>query len=140
MPSVRYKQTPNDIEKNKLNSEANKGRFNFAMLEKTRREKSRLEKFHKKIYQRNKLRLRFLFEVGQEVLILALQIKKKDDMGRFYESSINNKPSFHKTFLIKNRQKIEENFFFWLTSTKFQKNFKFRFQREEIFAILDNFN
>ena len=61
-------------------------------------------------------------------------------MGRFYESSINNKPSFHKTFLIKNRQKIEENFFFWLTSTKFQKNFKFRFQREEIFAILDNFN
>ena len=55
---------------------------------------------------------------------------------------MDNKPYFHnkEKFLIRNRQKIEQKFFYWLTSTKSGNCLKFRFQREEIFAILDNFN
>ena len=48
MPSVKYKQTPNDVEKDTLTSDTNKERFNFARVEKIRRKKSRLEKYDKK--------------------------------------------------------------------------------------------
>ena len=103
MSSVKYKQTPNDVEKDTLSSDANKERFNFARLEKIRREKSRLEKFDKKIYQKKQLRLRSLLEVGEEVLIL----------GRFYKSSVDNEHYFHKqeTFLIRSRIKLKKNLF-----------------------------
>ena len=71
-------------------------RFNFSMLEKINREKNRLEKFDKKIYQRKKLKLRSPLEVGEEVLILAARLKKKDSPGKFYKSSVDNKSYFHK--------------------------------------------
>ena len=48
MPSAKYKQTPNKIEKKLLSSEADKERFNFSRSEKDGREKTRLEKFDKK--------------------------------------------------------------------------------------------
>ena len=40
LPSAEYKQTPNEIEKELLNSEASKERFNFLRLKKIRKEKS----------------------------------------------------------------------------------------------------
>ena len=95
-PTTKYKQVPNDIEKNTLSSEVSRERFNFSMLEKINREKNRLEKFDKKIYQRKKLKLRSPLEVGEEVLILAAWLKKKDSPGKFYKSSVDNKSYFHK--------------------------------------------
>ena len=52
MSSAKYKPVPNKIEKNTIASESNREMFNFARLEKIKREKCRLEKFHKKIYKR----------------------------------------------------------------------------------------
>ena len=91
---------------------------------------------------RKKLKLRSLLEVGEEVLVLALWLKKKDSPGKFYKSSVDNKSYFHKseTFLITNRQKIEKKKFYWLKSLRSGKKLKFRFQREEIYAISGNFN
>ena len=40
LPYAKYKQTPNEFEKNLLNSEASKERFNFLRLKKIRKEKS----------------------------------------------------------------------------------------------------
>ena len=140
-PTTKYKQVPNDIEKNTLSSKASRERFNFSRLEKGR-EKNRLEKFDKKIYQRKKLNLRSSLEVGEEVLILAAQLKKKDLPGKFYKSSADNKSYFHKqdTFLITDKQKIDGKFFYWLKSSRTEKNLKYGFHREEIFTISDNFN
>ena len=112
-PRTKYKQAPHDIEKNTLSSEASRERINFSRLEKISREKNRLEKFDKRIYQRKKLKLRSPLEVGEEVLILTARLKKNDSPGKFYKSSVDNKPYFHKqeTFLITNRQKIDGKFF-----------------------------
>ena len=65
------------------------------------------------IYKRKKLKVRSLLEAGEEVLILASQIKKKDPPGKFYKSSVDNKSYFHKqeTFLITNIQKLMKNIF-----------------------------
>ena len=55
------------------------------MLVKINREKNRLEKFDKKIYQRKKLKLRSPLEVGEEVLILAARLKKKRLTGKILQ-------------------------------------------------------
>ena len=54
----KYKQIPNEIEKNTLSSEADRESFNFSRLKKISQEKNRLERFDKKIYKRKKLKLR----------------------------------------------------------------------------------
>ena len=80
LPSAKYKQTPNEIEKNSLNSEASKEKFNFLRLKKV--EKKKLEK--KNLtgkFNRKKLKLRSPLEVGGEVLVLASRLKKKDSPG-----------------------------------------------------------
>ena len=66
------------------------------------------------MFERKKLKLRSPLEVGEEVLVLASRLKKKDSPGKFYKSSVDNKSYFHKsqTFLITNRQKIEEKSFY----------------------------
>ena len=57
--------------------------------------------------------------MGEEVLILAARLKKKDSPGKFSKSSVDNKSYFHKkeTFLITNRQKIDEKYFHRLKSS-----------------------
>ena len=101
-----------------MKSEADRERFNFSNLEKVSREKVWLENFDKKIYQRKKLKLRSLLEVGKE--ILAARLKKKDSPGKFYKSSADNKSYFHKEeiFLIMNRQKIDEKYFYLLKPSR----------------------
>ena len=114
LPSAKYKETPNEIEKNSLNSEASKESFNFLRLKKIKEEKVRQEHFNKKIYERKKLKLRSLFKVGKEVLVFASRLKKINSPGKFYKSSVDIKSHFHnsETLLITNRQKREENFFY----------------------------
>ena len=96
----------------------------------------------KRFPREKKLKLRSPLEAGEEVLILTSQIKKNDSPGKFYKTSVDNKSDFHKQeiFLITNGQKIDKKYFYWLKSTRTEKNSKYRFQREEIFAISDNFN
>ena len=111
-------------------------RFNFSWLEKISREKNRFEKFDKKNYRRKKLKLRSPLKVGEKILILAALLKK------IYKSNIDKKSYFHKQqiFLITNRQKVDGKLFDWLKSTRTEKKLKYRFLKEEIFAISDNFN
>ena len=102
----------------------------------------RQEKLNNKVYERKKLKLRSPLEVGKEVLVLASWLKKKGSPGKFYKSSVDSKSYFHKseTFSITNRQKIEEQFFYWLKFSRSGKKLKFTFHREEIYAISDHFN
>ena len=126
LPTAKYNQIPNEIEKNTLSSEADRERFNFSRLKKISQEKSRPERFDKKIYRRKKLKLRSPLKLGEEVLVLAAQIRKKDSPGKFYKRSIDNKSYFSKeeTFLITNRQKIDEKYFYWLKSSGIEKKIK----------------
>ena len=79
---------------------------------------------------------------SKKVQVLVGQMKKKDSPGLFYKSSTDNKSFFNRQqkFLIINRQKIDGKCFYQLKNTRSSDKLKIRFQREEIFAILDNFN
>ena len=71
LPSTKYKQTPNEIEKNSLNSEASRERFNFLRLKKKIEKKNLTRKFTRE----KKIKLRSPLKVGEEVLVLALPLK-----------------------------------------------------------------
>ena len=71
LPFAKYKQTPNEIEKDSLNSEASKEIFIFLRLKKIIEENVKQEKFNKKNQERKKVKLRSPLEVEEEVLVLA---------------------------------------------------------------------
>ena len=102
------------MKKKLLNSEANKERFNFLKLKKIREEKIRQEKFNKKIHKRKKLKLGSPLKAGEEVLVLASRLKKKDLLEKFYKNSVDNKSYFQysETFVITSRQKNDEKVFY----------------------------
>ena len=103
--------------------------------------KRRQEKYHTKRYERRKQKLRIPLEVGEEVLVLSSRIKKKETPGKFYKSSVNNKTYFYRNniFQITNRKKIDGKNFYWVKNRDNKKKFKFRLQREELFALSGNF-
>ena len=94
MPSAKYKQVPNEVDKNTIGSEANRERFNFARLEKIKREKSRLEKLDKKTYKSKKLNLRSPLEVGGEVLFSHRESEKKTILEDFTKAAWTTNVTF----------------------------------------------
>ena len=70
--TAKYKQVPNDIKRKNLKSEADRERFNFSRLEIISREKVRLKKFDKKIYQRKKIKVNISSRSGGRVLTLTV--------------------------------------------------------------------
>ena len=77
---------------------------------------------------------------SKKVHIVVGEMKKKDSPGLF--CCTDNKSFFNRRqkFLIINRQKIDGKCFYQLKNTRSSEKLRIRFQREEIFAILDNFN
>ena len=63
--SAKYKQSPNEIEKNSLNSEVSKERFKFLKLKEIREEEVRPEKFNTKIYKKTKIKVKISARSGR---------------------------------------------------------------------------
>ena len=84
-PSVKYGISPENIESKSLSSERFKTLFNMHRIEKTQKLNVRLDRYDKKIYQRNRKKLRENLNVGEKVYILADRIKKKSAPGKFYK-------------------------------------------------------
>ena len=66
LPSTKYKQTPNEIEKNSLNSEASRERFNFLRLKKKNR-----------IYERKKNKVKISTRGGRRSTSACFTTKVK---------------------------------------------------------------
>ena len=56
----------------------------------------RLIKYDKEIESRKKTSLREYSDLGEQVLVLAERLKRKDATGKFYKSSIQNTLYFNK--------------------------------------------
>ena len=77
LSSAEYKQTPNEIERNSLNSEASKERFNFLRLKIIREAKVRQDKFNKKIYKRIKIKVKISAQSGRRSASACFTAKEK---------------------------------------------------------------
>ena len=99
-------------------------------------EKDRQNRSFKKIDKNKKKKLRSPLTVGEDVLVLAARLKKKDEPGKLYKSSTENRPFFNreKIFKISHRTlRANGKYFYWL------ENLKGRFIREELFALNNQF-
>ena len=130
--SVKYGRTPNDVEKKSLGDDQFREIFDIKRIYKVGLENNRQNRYFEKIDKKKKKKLRSPLSVGEEVLILAARLKKKDEPGKLYKSSTENRPYFNreKVFKISHRV-INENgkYYYWL------QNFKGRFIRQELYAL-----
>ena len=134
--SIKYKETPNNIEKNSLRDDNYREIFDIKRIYKIGLDVDRQNRYFERIDQRKRRKLRFPLNIGESVLILASRLKKKDEPGKLYKSSTENRPYFNreKIFIISHRMKRENGkYFYWL------ENMKGRFIREELFALNNQF-
>ena len=110
--------------------------------EKISKEHYSLMRYEQKIYDRKKLKLRYPREVGEEVFRLSSSLKKKDSPGKFYKSSLENRPYFNKQKIFSNTHRllVDGKCFYCLKSVENDKKLKNRFQRDDIFSLTDSFN
>ena len=142
LPSKKYGIKPEEPEQKCLGSEAYKERFDFRLLKKILKGHNRLTRYEQKIYDKKKtLKLRSPLKVGEEILILSSRLKKKDSAGKFFKSSVYNRPYFNKqkTFSVTDRQLVDEKYFHWLKPVENDKKLNNRFPREEIYSLTDSF-
>ena len=92
LPTVKYGVEPNKVEKRSLESEAYRDWFNTRRLHIVSKAHVRYERHEKSKYGRKKKKLRVPLEIGEDVLLLSSRIKKKGDLGKFYKSTVNNRP------------------------------------------------
>ena len=134
--SVKYGDTPNNIEKESLKNDNFREIFDIRRIYKVGLHKDRQDRYYEKIVKRQKKKLRSPLNVNEDVLILAARLKKKDEPGKLYKSSTENRPYFNrdKVFKISHRV-LRENgrYFYWL------QNIKGRFVREELYALNKQF-
>ena len=86
----------------------------------------------------NKRKLRQPLMIGEKVLVLSERIKKKDVPGKLYKPTTQNKSFFNKgkIFIVKKRvQTISNDWYYWVAEEKSDKINKFRFVRQELYAL-----
>ena len=137
---VKYGLAPEDIEKESLSSKKFRLGFNFVQIKAISKAYKALDKYDKKLRSRKTKKLRADLAIEESILLLAERIKKKSFLGKFCKSSVQNISSFNKEkFFVSNKNKIDDKKFYCLTYVANGKTIKERFQRQEIFAVENNF-
>ena len=105
-------------------------KFAFHRLEKVKTNTDRLNRYKRKFDSRKKIRLRKNLQLGEQILVLAKKLKKKDAPGTFYKNSTQNKSYFNKdkVFVVMKKQKIGNQYFYWLTNTKTKRLLRIDFK------------
>ena len=137
----KYGLSPNEIEKKSLSSERFRTLFNFHRIERTKTLHDRLDRYDKKKYGAKRKKLRGNLDIGEKILVLAERIRKKLAPEQFYKQSVQNIAYFNKerTYLIRAKQKVDEIVYYWLENSKNNKYLTKRFQRNDLFALKNNF-
>ena len=97
------------------------------------------ERFDSK-FNRHKKQLKNPLEIGEKVLVLAKQLRKKDAPERLHKSTTENKTFFNREriFKISERSKLNNYTYFYCLKENGRK-IKNRFLRQELFALKDEF-
>ena len=80
-------------------------------------------------------------EIEQLDKIQLKLIRKKSAPGKFYKQTVQNISYFNKenVFTIRNKKKIDKKIYYWLKNTETNKYLLKRFQRDELFSLVNNF-
>ena len=139
--SVKYGLEPETIEKESLNDENFKERYDFDRLIRVTKAFKRYKRHDFKVDLKRKKRLRDPLTIGERVLILASRVKKKDAPGVLFKSTTENKSFFNKKkiYVVRKIVKITNTFNYWISQEGQERVIPNRFFREELFAIKNQF-
>ena len=142
LSTAKYGVVPDKIEKRSLESEWFRKWFDIRRLSRISKAQPRRERYQKKKYLRKKKKLRVPLEIGEDILLILSRIKRKNDPGKFYKSTVGNKSFFDKNaiFTVTNRRNIDNKTFYWIKNKKTNKKVLFCVIREEIYALTSNFS
>ena len=138
---TKYGFEPEFIERESLKDENFKERYDFYRLNKVTKDSERYKRYDIKFDSRRKRKLREPLVIGENVLILASRVKKKDAPGVLYKSTTENKPFFNKKqiYTVKKIVKINDIFNYWISKEGKDQIIPNRFFREELFALNNQF-
>ena len=93
----------------------------------------------RKKYKYKRKKLRDKLNIGEKVLALVEKIKKKISAREILQPV--NIASFNRdeTFSIRRKQSINKIDYYWLKNLRNNKILTKRFQRKELFAVVNNF-
>ena len=139
--SVKFGLEPETIEKESLNDENFKERYDFDRLIRVTKAFKRYKRHDFKVDLKRKKRLRDPLTIGERVLILASRVKKKDAPGVLFKSTTENKSFFNKKkiYVVRKIVKITNTFNYWISQEGQEQVIPNRFFREELFAIKNQF-
>ena len=135
--TAKYQNEPEEVEKKALSDDVFREKYDFYRLRKVGTHANRLERYDlKKDIQKPKT-LREPLEIGENVLVLAERLKKKDAPGRLYKSTTQKRPYFNKKiFIIKKRvKKTSNDWYYWLSEENSDIVNKHRYISQELYAL-----
>ena len=94
LPTVKCVVEPDKVEKKSLESKAYRDWFNTRRLHIVSKAHARYGRYEKSKYGRKKKKYRESLEIAEDVLLLSSRTKKKNDLGKFYKSTVDNRPLF----------------------------------------------
>ena len=111
---LKYGVSPKEIETKSLEDENYTELFDFKRIYNVGIHADRLQRHNDKLMKNKKRSLRDPLEIGEEVLLLASRIRKKDALGKFYKSTTENRPFFNRkqTYKVCSRAKIDDIYYY----------------------------
>ena len=139
--SIKYGFEPELIEKQSLNDENFKERYDFHRLKTITKAFERYKRHDLAVDFKRKKKLRDPLTIGKRVLILASRLKKKDAPGVLFKSTTENKPFFSRkqVYVLKKIVKVTDTFNYWISEEDKNQIIPNRFFREELFALNNQF-
>ena len=116
--------------------------MNLKRTKQSKKVSDRLDRYDQRKYTNKKRkRERENLDVGEKVLVLDERIKKKSAPGKFYKQTIQNISYFNKktVFTIRHKQKMDKKTYYWIKNVENNKYLLKRFERSEIFVIVNKF-
>ena len=135
--TAKYQIEPENVEKKSLEDGNFREKFDFYRIDKVSKHSKRIIRYMAK-KDENKRKLREPLNIGEKVLVLSERLKKKDGPGKLYKATTQNKSFFdkNKIFIVKKRIKtLNDGWYYWLAEEKSNKINKFRFVRQELYAL-----
>ena len=135
--TAKYQIEPENVEKKSLEDGNFREKFDFYRIDKVSKHSKRIIRYMVK-KDENKRKLREPLNIGEKVLVLSERLKKKDAPGKLYKATTQNKSFFdkNKIFIVKKRIKtLNDGWYYWLAEEKSNKINKFRFVRQELYAL-----
>ena len=135
--TAKYQIEPENVEKKSLEDDNFREKFDFYRIDKVGKHNKRIKRYMAK-KDENKRKLREPLNIGEKVLVLSERLKKKDAPGKLYKATTQNKFFFNKNkiFIVKKRVKtLNDGWYYWLSEEKSNQINKFRFVRQELYAL-----